>query len=228
MKNITYVAFAALLTLTPAVNANLVTVGNIQTIDTTNFMTDTTTGRLYNRLDATLDRTFSQLTSDTMAGGSWDGWSLATSIESDDLIRALLGGTSECQGAVDGGTLCGTIQLWVDGLLGLSGNDRSDTWMFQSTYDTPGRGESDIGDVSLLGIDCLRCGGIGTYVGEIYEYDDWEDLEYADEQTDGAGDRYGYLLYKDATVIHASAPTSLSILALGLIGFAACRFMKLS
>jgi hypothetical protein len=51
MKYVMYVAFAALLTVAPSANAALVTVGNIQTDDTTNFMTDTTTGRMYNRLE---------------------------------------------------------------------------------------------------------------------------------------------------------------------------------
>jgi hypothetical protein len=44
--------------LAPAVSANLVTVGNIQTNDTINFMTDITTGRMYSRLGATLSPLF--------------------------------------------------------------------------------------------------------------------------------------------------------------------------
>ena len=38
----------------------------------------------------------------------------------------------------------------------------------------------------------------------------------------------GYLLYKNAPVVQATAPSSFSLLALGLIGFAARRFKKQS
>jgi hypothetical protein len=51
VKNITYVAFAALLTMAPSVNARLVTVGNIQTNNSTNFMT-TLVNEMKTRQDA--------------------------------------------------------------------------------------------------------------------------------------------------------------------------------
>lgn len=93
MKYVIFVAFSVLLTIATSVNAAIVRVGNIQSDDTTNFMTDTTSGRMYSRLDATLGRTFSQITTeDLITGGSWDGWSIATSVESEDLISALRSG----------------------------------------------------------------------------------------------------------------------------------------
>jgi hypothetical protein len=137
MKNITYVAFAALLTMAPSVNADLITVGNIQTNDNdgTSIMTDTITGTMYSRLDETLKLTFSELTEELKADGKWDGWSFATSIESERLINAMLGGVSECDGYTSSQVIkCGTLkEEWQDGSLGASIDDGNDYWLYQSS-----------------------------------------------------------------------------------------------
>lgn len=221
MRYVMYVVVAALLTIAPSVNAGLITVGNLQSDDATNFITDTTTGRMYSRLDATLGRTFSQLTSiDIMAGGSWDGWSIATSVESDDFINALLGGVSLCDGAAAINAVCGTLGQWTDGMLGSSYDSTYDYWMYESTADTPNRTELH------TGLDYIHSRlQYNDYI--IRNYDDWNGQPTADRYTQGRyGLSIGYLLFKEAQPV--SAPSSLAILALGLIGFAARRFKKQS
>jgi hypothetical protein len=213
-----YVVVAALLTIAPSVNAGLITVGNLQSDDATNFITDTTTGRMYSRLDATLGRTFSQLTSiDIMAGGSWDGWSIATSVESDDFINALLGGVSLCDGAAAFNRVCGTLGQWTDEMFGRSWDKWNDYWIYETTADTPSREGYRAG---IAHIDASNN-------GLVRDCDDCASARDADDYTLGVyGRSIGFLLYKEAQPV--SAPSSLAILALGLIGFAARRFKKQS
>jgi len=127
-------------------NATLITVGDISYDDTTNYLTDTVTGTQYTSLDATLGWDYSSLVSATMSGRAWEGWSIATSKESDDLLSALLSGNSACTGTVSYFTFCGLLNTrWSDGFFGQSSNPSNDYWFYLSTYDTPGRTQSDIG-----------------------------------------------------------------------------------
>lgn len=218
MNNFICLVLVGLIMVAPSVSAGLITVGNIQTDDATNFMTDLTTGRIYSRLDATLGRTYNQLTEiDTISGGVWDGWSLATSVESDDLIRALLGGISKCDGAVAYGTKCGQFSAWSDDMLGKTSFNSYDYWMYYDTLSTPGRDADEIGLVAILN-------------GELFisDHGDWSYIADADWWSTRFPFPFGYLLYSDKYTIQQQvpAPSSLSILALGLIGLTLPRFKK--
>ena len=105
--------------LGPVAHAVVITHGNLTTDDTTNFITDTTSGRQYTRLDA-----FNLNVAGTLAaiapGGAFEGWSVATSSVADDFIAAALGlSSTACDGPVAGLT-CGFIGGWTDGDLGQS------------------------------------------------------------------------------------------------------------
>jgi hypothetical protein len=226
MKNVMYVAFAAILTIAPSVSANLVTIGNIETNADTKFMTDTTTDRMYSRLDATLGRKLGQLSTDIVTvGGTWDGWSLATSIENDDLVRALLGGISSCDGNVVGPTNCGQMGQWDDGDLGAAWNTDYDMWMYQTIKNRIQDEDDVIGQTQIWAKHKL-----------ISKYDSVRDLPAADNiaRSRSTTRSAGYLLFKDATaanndpVIEVASPSTPSILAMGLIWFAASRFKKKS
>jgi hypothetical protein len=72
MKRFLYIAISSLLLLAPSLDAAIITVGYIQTDDTTNYMKDVSSGRLYSRLDATFGRTYEQITTvDILSGGNW-------------------------------------------------------------------------------------------------------------------------------------------------------------
>ena len=78
--------------------ATLITHGYLTTNDTTNYITDTVTNRMYSRFDA-----FNLSYPDTEAaiaagsGHSFEGWSIATASVADDFYAAALGvSTVQC------------------------------------------------------------------------------------------------------------------------------------
>jgi hypothetical protein len=210
VKRFTSLFLAASILMTTSTNAAVITVGNIITVDTTNYMENINTGRLYSRLDATIGRTYEQLTTvDILSGGNWEGWSIATSQVSDDLISALLGVSSPCSGAVENGSTCGNMTDGIRSVLGVDGGDRY--WVYLSTFDTPSFDENDLGYVFLLSEG-------------IYDYDDHISIEQLTEaQSSYEITNLSYLMYKDVVV---TEPSTFAILALGFMGIAVRQFKK--
>jgi hypothetical protein len=184
-------------------NAGIITHGYLTTDDTTNFITDTETGRRYTRFDA-----FSLTASQTIAaiglGGAFEGWSIATSAIADDFYAAVLGiEASVCEGVVTHGSNCGEISGWVEGDFGVS---------FQTGYDI----------FAFINTDTSVPVGNGQIDsrGAIKDYASNMSIERLDNDP-----TRNYLLYIDAKV---PEPSTLAIFALGMIGLASRRLKKQS
>lgn len=133
------------LVLSTSVNAATVTHGYLVSDDTTDYITDTSTGRMYKRLDA-YDFTYAETIASVSEGGIYEGWSIATSEIADDFYSAILGVTSTpCSGANPRGTACGTITGWNDGDFGNSLDEFYDTFWYMSSYHTTIYENFDIG-----------------------------------------------------------------------------------
>ena len=199
------------------VNAAIINIGDVSYDNTQNYMTDTETGTQYSSLDATLGLSYDDLVLSMQSGGAWDGWSFATSKESDDLINALLQSISPCTGAVDAPTSCGNISGWTDGELGASFTPESDIWFYVSTYNTPNIPiELDVGYVELQSTNGLT-----------RDYDDWLTSADAAAFTESNSQTpVGYLLYKnsDVSVYPVPAPPVSTLFALFSLFLVVRRF----
>lgn len=197
--------------------AAVYTYGNLTSDDTTDYITDTVTGRLYGRFDA-LPLPSTGIALATQPGGAWEGWSIADSGVANDFINALLGGTSICVGVVPLGTECGTVTGWVDGAFGLSYDSVSEIFSYISTHDTPGRVQTDVGVAQILSS------------GKIVKADDWTSLATADNNASSPTDslyRIGYLVYKDISPVPVPAAIWLFTSGLlGLLGVARTRIIS--
>jgi hypothetical protein len=186
--------------------ATIVTRGDLTTDDTTNFITDVETGRLYTRLGVNGTLSYDQTVTATQSGGAFDGWSIADSIISDEFISSMLGvPSSPCTGAANYNTNCGVVDTWADGLFGASYSITYDYYMYISTAITPG------GQVNEIGLAEIRLSN-----SVITDRDDWGSygavLDFQD---------ISLLLYKEV----ASVPEP-SIIALMVIGLAGLGFAR--
>ena len=189
-------------------HSTIITHGDLTSDDTTDIIYNTVTGVEYLRFD-----TFQLSYADTVAavgnGGAYEGWSIADSLASDAFLSGLLGGNSLCDGAVDYGTVCGTVVDWSDGDFGQSGNPGWDYYSFISTLSTPDRTAQHIGLFSI------RDNGV------VYDYDDWTN------STSGTSNGINLLLFRSTIAPNAvPEPSTLAIFALGIIGLASRRFKE--
>ena len=191
--------------ISTAANAAVITHGNLTTDDTTDYITDTSSGRTYKRFD-TFDLTYADTLAAVGTGGQYEGWSIATSTIADDFYGAALSmATTPCTGAASYGTYCGTITGWSDGNFGSSIDLFEDDFWYLSTYTTPGRSEN------ILGLGSITGGGY------VYVYDDWAGPSVADSFFAGTGSvPLNALLYKDASVV--PVPAAVWLFGSGLIG----------
>ena len=90
---------AIILAISTSTHADIITHGHLITDDTTDYITDSSTGRLYKRFGS-VNLTYENTVSAVSAGGIYEGWSIATSGIADDFYSAALGvETTPCTGA---------------------------------------------------------------------------------------------------------------------------------
>ena len=77
MKKLKLASVLTTLILSTNVSAALITHGSLTTDDTTNFITDTDTGREYLRID-TFDLSYDDIITQTSSGGLYSDWSIAS------------------------------------------------------------------------------------------------------------------------------------------------------
>ena len=203
MRYLKFVLSAILLALTTNVNATTYTYGNLTSDDTTNFITDTVSGREYLRFD-----TFNLSYADTVAavgtGGLYEGYSIATSDIADDFYSAILGvDSTPCTGATNYNTLCGGVTGWVDDAFGASYGGAADLFFYLSTNQTPGRPELAVGH------------GLIT-TSFIADRDDWSTITASDSQNN-----INFLLYNDDVTAPSTVPVPAAAWLFGsaLLGF---------
>ena len=178
--------------------ATIITHGNLETDDTTNYITDTVTGRQYTRFDA-FDLTVADTLAAIGAGGDYEGWSIATWDVADDFISSALGvASTPCSGNVAAGTVCGDISGWNDADFGASHTTTQDYFAYVSA------------EVSAP-ISLVRL----TADGIVWDYEPWTSTANLDDYTGSFA--INLLLYKDA-IAAVSAPMTLVLMSTGLFG----------
>lgn len=210
MKNKCFimVLVGLMLTLSNVANAGLIkTHGYLTTDITTNFITDTSTGRLYTRFDA-----FNLTVQDTITavgvGGTYEGWSIVTTTQAHDFYSAALGRVSHCNATtwMD----CGTILNWADGDFGNS-YDTSVDWF---AYIMPGNLKYGAGKIAS--------GGTITNYPSFFT-----EASLNSHSATNFTSNINFLLYKDApSNTSVPEPSTLAIFILGMIGLASRRFKK--
>ena len=199
--------------LSTSVNAAIITHGSLTTDDTTDFITDTSTGRIYKRFD-TFNLSYADTVSAVSVGGIYEGWSIATSKVADDFYAASLGHVStQCTGATWIGTYCGALSGWSDGDFGESFDEEYDSFWYLSTYETPDTAPA------LLGAGSISIHPT-TLDGIIFDHDDWGDAAFGDSY---GGTMYptwpvNALLYNDSAVV--PIPAAIWLFGSGLLGLA--------
>ena len=190
--------------ISTAANAAVITHGYLTTDNTTNYITDTTTGRQYMRFDES-SLTYAETIAAVGVGGIYEGWTIADSTIADDFYSAILGvSDTPCTGA-NSETICGYISGWTQSDFGASGvNSGTESFFYLSSNDTPDKTEA------LIGLGNWR-----TSDGRLQDTDDWHDIAQADF-TGSIGDGVSYLLYNDAAVV--PVPSAVWLFGSGLIG----------
>jgi hypothetical protein len=179
--------------------ATMITHGNLETDDSTNYITDTVTGRQYTRFDA-FDMTVDQTLTAISAGGAYEGWSIATWDVADDFISSALGvASTPCTGNVASGTTCGDIFGWKDEDFGASHTNTQDYFAYMSAEVTA--------PISLVRF---------TADGVVLDYEPWTNGHTLDDYNDSNSNAINLLLYKDVP-----APHILGLLGMGLLGVGA-------
>lgn len=205
MKTLKLASVATALVLSMSANAAVITYGYLVTDDTTDFITDATTGREYKRFDA-FDLTYAQTAAAVGAGGLYEGWSIATSDIADEFYSAALGVLSTpCSGPTDYGTTCGQIAGWTDGDFGASWVNNNDIFWYLSTNDTQNV------DPSPLGTSSIREGG------EVRDWDDSSDFTRFDIYQ-GTENPVNALLYREVSTV--PVPAAAWLFGSGLLGLA--------
>ena len=203
MKLINTCIAVGAIALSQQVAATVITHGNLTTDDSTNYITDTLTGRQYTRADA-FDLTYAQTLAAVGVGGAFEGWSIATGVEADDFISAALGvSSSPCAGAASYGTHCGNVSGWNDGDFGASYVSSYDYFAYQTT--------SGGSPISL----------IEFYAGStsIRDYESWSSESSLDYYSGNYA--INLLLFNDNVVV--SEPGTFVLFGLGLIGLGISR-----
>ena len=188
--------------LSTSVNAAIITHGNLTTNDATNYITDTTTSRMYSRFDS-----FNLSYADTLTaidtGGLFEGWSIATSDIADDFINAAFGAPSLCSTSTSI-NLCGTISGYNNGDFGDSHASIYDMFVYLNTPN----GTSDVGLVQFSSADG------GVIKQEEWATHDSRDFTYVEDHT--FGQNIDLLLYKDVAVV--PVPAAVWLFGSGLLG----------
>lgn len=187
----------AALVLSSSVNAAVITHGNLVTDDTTNFITDITTDRMYLRFNA-FDLTYADTITAISAGGQFEGWSIATGHVVDDFLNAALGVSSTaCDGPASYGTSCGTITGWTSGNFGDTYNSGLDYFAFLTSP----------GSARQTGLVLIEPSG------KINEYYNWGALTGPD-----TWNGINYLLYRNVSVV--PVPAAIWLFGSGVVGLA--------
>ena len=198
------------LVLSTSANSATVTYGFLTTDDTTDYITDTNTLRIYKRFD-TFNLSYADTIAAVSAGGIYEGWSIATSDVADDFYSAALGlASNPCTGATANGTICGVIAGWVPDDFGDSGQIASyssdENFWYLSTNDTPGQSqvETGLGYISRNGY-IVDYGDYGTPDSVDYNGITRPDIAHVNA-----------LLYKGGAVV--PVPAAVWLFGSGLIG----------
>ena len=190
-----------MLALSTSIHADIVTHGRLTTDDATDYITDSSTGRIYKRFGS-VNLNYEDTISAVSAGGIYEEWSIATSDIADDFYSAALGvETTPCTGASAYMSNCGTISGWVDGDFGANINGGKDSFWYLSTYDTPNRVEYPIA-LAYFKND-----------GVILDVDDWYTTDELDKYFDYS---LNALLYQDTAIV--PVPAAVWLFSSGLIG----------
>ncbi len=196
---------ATTLVLSTGVNAATVTYGYLTSDDTTNYILDTNTGRQYLRFNENR-LTYADTLIAVGAGGTYEGWSMATSTIADDFYSAILGtATTPCTGATSQYTTCGYVTGWVDNVFGTSSRTWRDQFFYLSTFATPGVFARDVG---LFNIEDT---------GQLRDTDDAMSFFDADVNVTTTADFVvGYMLYRDVAAV--PVPSAVWLFGAGLLG----------
>ena len=194
MKYLKLVLPVMLLVLSATVSATTVTHGNLTSDDTTNFIKDTVTGREYLRFD-TLNLSYADTLTAVGAGGTYDGWSIATAGIADDFYSAIHGIP-----AIDCNGLCGRIGGWAEGDFGSRDNNSDKTLLNNSD------GFWYLSDVAqYAGYGHIYSAGIVRDYFKLYRLDKTDDFTTVD-----------YLVYRDVSPV--PVPAAAWLFGSGLIG----------
>ena len=171
-------------------NAEIITLGFLQSDTEGETITDTQTGREYLRFDQYF-ATYESLMVELSDTGSLFGWSVATSAETADFINSLFQGKPNCTKAFgtydnncyrDGSTSLG-IEGWTQGVLGDNWNDSRDRFAYLSTSPN---GEKLIGSAIIFASGVIR------------DYDSWGKISnFNTYSLLSASSTMNMLLYKD-------------------------------
>jgi len=195
-------------------NSAIITHGYLTTDDTTNYITDTNSGRMYTRFD--VNGTVKGQDGVRHVSDTFEGWSIATSEVADDFFASMLGlNASTCEDKRDSNinaAVCGTITGWNDGDFGASYDSIVDYFAYSDNLVNPSSGVH-IGEIS-------PSGGSSSLIMN-------EDVPLSIQVSTAHTSHF--LLYKDSptsTPEQVPEPATLSLLTLGLAGLSFTRKQK--
>lgn len=169
-----------------AVNAQVITYGNLSTDAAYNIIADTDMGREYMRFDE-FDMTYDETVTATSVGGIYEDWSIANSSISDDFINAMFSqhGENACStGNEVSGELCGYLAGWTSSDFGFSFAPTLDYYAYLSGNEDP---------IGLLSISSL--GKVNDYEGSAVTIAVMDSYSYA-----GNGSPLNLLIYRENTL----------------------------
>jgi hypothetical protein len=193
-------------------NAGLITIGGL-TLENAgdSYVTDHANNVDYLRWDQVVDFNYSELSTALHAGNAYEGWSIAGNVEANNFVNALLDGTSNCD-AVAGIATCTEDYSFTDftTLMGSSYDASTDytlAWFLS---------DNDVG---------AEVGFIETAAdGSMFKMNEWNSVDNSDVVQ--SQERIGFMLYR--VHVEVPEPSTLAIVALGLMGLTSRRFKKQS